>query len=122
VDRDTVYTTNAVKHFKHEPRGTRRIHKKPNTAEIEACHPWLDAEIGLVDAPVVVALGAVAARSLTGRPVTIATGRATRGRLGDRHLVITYHPSAVLRADERADEIRRALVDDLARARGLAGG
>jgi DNA polymerase len=121
IERDRVYATNAVKHFKHEDRGKRRIHQKPNTAEIDACHPWLSAELDVVDAPVVVALGAVAARSLTGRSLPIAASRGrdleldTDGR-GPRALVVTYHPSAVLRADERAAEIRAALVSDLRRA------
>jgi uracil-DNA glycosylase len=121
IDRGDVYTTNAVKHFKHETRGKRRIHKKPNTAEIEACHPWMDAELRVVEAPVVVALGAVAARSLTGRPLSIASSRATTFELGERSLFVTYHPSAVLRADERAAEIRAAVVEDLRRAHELAG-
>jgi uracil-DNA glycosylase len=119
LDRDEVYTTNAVKHFKHEVRGKRRIHKKPSTAEIDACHPWLDAELRVVGAPVVVALGAVAARSLTGRALPIAASRATSFELGDRTLLVTYHPSAVLRADERAAEVRAALVEDLRRAAEL---
>jgi uracil-DNA glycosylase len=120
IDRDDVYTTNAVKHFKHEPRGKRRIHKKPSTAEIDACHPWLDAELRVVRAPVIVALGAVAARSLTGRSLPIASSRATSFEFGDRALLVTYHPSAVLRADERAAEVRAALVEDLRRAGELA--
>ena len=69
IDRDAVYTTNAVKHFKHETRGKRRLHKKPDTAEIEACHPWIDAELKALKGEVIVALGATAARSLLGRSV-----------------------------------------------------
>lgn len=119
VDRDQLWATNAVKHFKHETRGARRLHKKPNTDEIDACHPWLEAELRLIRPEVVVALGAVAARSLTGRTLGIA---ASRGRAMDAHgatLLVTYHPSAVLRADERAAEIRAALVEDLGRAQAL---
>lgn len=117
---DDVYMTNAVKHFKHDVRGTRRIHKKPGTAEIEACHPWLDAELDAVRARVVVALGATAARSLMGRTMAIAANRGTEFDLDGRSLFITYHPSAVLRGDERSDEIRQALIDDLrAAARSL---
>jgi DNA polymerase len=113
LSRTDVYATNAVKHFKHEMRGKRRLHKKPNTSEIEACHPWIDAEIRAVRPTVLVALGATAARSVLGRTTAIA---ASRGRRFDVHglpMLVTYHPSAVLRADDRAAEIRRALVDDL---------
>src|SRR3954454_18492703 len=78
IDRDGVYVTNAVKHFKHTDRGKRRLHKKPNTAEIEACHPWIEAELRTVRARAVVALGATAARSLTGRNVAIASNRAVQ--------------------------------------------
>jgi uracil-DNA glycosylase len=120
IDRAEVYVTNAVKHFKHELRGKRRIHQRPTSAEIDACHPWLAAELEAVASPVIVALGATAGRALLGKSVGIA---ATRGRplpLDGRVLFVTYHPSAVLRGDERADEIRAALVDDLSLARGAA--
>ncbi|HWM21843.1 MAG TPA: UdgX family uracil-DNA binding protein [Ilumatobacteraceae bacterium] len=113
IDRAHVFATNAVKHFKHEVRGKRRLHKRPNTDEIEACHPWLDAEMQAVKGRVIVALGAVAARSLLGRPVPIAKSRGTEFELDGRVVVVTYHPSAVLRADEAAEEIRAALVSDL---------
>ena len=113
IDRDDVYVTNAVKHFKHTDRGKRRLHKKPNTAEIEACHPWIEAELRSVRARAVVALGATAARSLTGANVAIGDNRGVQLELGARPLWITYHPSAVLRADERAAEIRSAIIDDL---------
>jgi uracil-DNA glycosylase family protein len=121
IGHDEVFATNAVKHFKHEVRGKRRLHKKPAVAEIEACHPWLDAEIAAVRPRVIVALGAVAARALTGRTIGI---EASRGRTMDRDgipLVVTYHPSAVLRAEERAREIRAALVADLRAVRRMAG-
>ncbi|MEY2580672.1 MAG: uracil-DNA glycosylase [Ilumatobacteraceae bacterium] len=117
IDHDDVYTTNAVKHFKHENRGKRRIHKRPDTAEIEACHPWLDAELRVVKGKVIVALGAVAARSLLGRPVPIAASRGTLFEAAGRPTVVTYHPSAVLRADDRAAEMRAALIADLKVAR-----
>src|SRR3954449_9432058 len=71
IDRTTLYVTNAVKHFKHERSGTRRLHKKPTTAEVTACHPWLTAELEAVPARVVVALGATAARSVLGRTIGI---------------------------------------------------
>lgn len=117
IDRDLIFATNAVKHFKHEVRGKRRMHKKPNTAEIEACHPWLRAEIAAVRPTVIVALGAVAARSLFGRPVPIGTSRGERLEVDGIPAYVTYHPSAVLRADERASEIRAALVADLVAVR-----
>jgi len=113
IDRAEVYVTNAVKHFKHTTRGKRRLHKKPNTAEIEACHPWVEAELRAVRARAVMALGATAARSLVGSNVAIASSRGVRFDLDGRPLWITYHPSAVLRADERAAEIRSAIVEDL---------
>ena len=121
IDRDSVFVTNAVKHFKHEDRGKRRLHKKPNTAEVEACHPWIDAELRAVAGRVIVALGATAARSLFGRTMPIAANRGKTLHVGDRPAIVTYHPSAVLRADDAAAEIRAALVDDLRRANELAG-
>jgi DNA polymerase len=120
IDRDLVYATNAVKHFKHEMRGKRRIHKKPNTDEIEACHPWIDAELKSVNAAVIVVLGATAARSLFGRTVPIAASRQQTLTVANTPAIVTYHPSAVLRADEAAAEIRAALVEDLRRARQMA--
>ncbi len=113
IDRDSVFVTNAVKHFKHEPRGKRRIHKKPDTGEIEACHPWMSAEVRAVRPHVLVALGATAARSLLGRPAGIGASRQQRFEAHDLPTLVTYHPSAVLRSDERSAEVRRALVDDL---------
>ena len=121
IDRDSVFVTNAVKHFKHEDRGKRRLHKKPNTAEVEACHPWIDAELRAVAGRVIVALGATAARSLFGRTMPIAANRGKTLQVGDRPAIVTYHPSAVLRADDAAAEIRAALVEDLRRANELAG-
>jgi DNA polymerase len=122
VDRDDLFATNAVKHFKHEHRGKRRLHKRPATAEIEACHPWLQAEIAAVRPAVIVALGAVAARSLLGRAVPIAASRGRAFEVDGIPIRVTYHPSAVLRADERAAEIRAALVEDLSSARRAAEG
>jgi uracil-DNA glycosylase family protein len=119
VDRGDLYATNAVKHFKHEVRGTRRLHKRPTTAEVEACHPWLDAEVAAVRPQVIVALGATAARAVLGRTVGIAASRDHAHEAYGLPTIVTYHPSAVLRADERAAEIRAALVADLVRARDL---
>ena len=113
IDRDQFYVTNAVKHFKHEDRGKRRLHKKPTTEEVEACHPWLDAELRVIRAGVLVALGATAARSVLGRSVPIGTSRGKPFDMVGRSVFVTYHPSAVLRADERAAEVRAALVQDL---------
>ncbi len=119
--RAEVYVTNAVKHFKHEVRGKRRIHQRPTTAEINACHPWLTAELEAVRSPVIVALGATAARALVGKALGIAANRGRSLPLEDRVVFVTYHPSAVLRADERAEEIRRALIADLAAAHHAGG-
>ena len=111
VERSRVYVTNAVKHFKFELRGKRRIHQKPDYQEILACKPWLQAEIELLDPRLIVALGATAAQSLLGRSVTIGK---ERGRFQpfppSRHLFVTVHPSYLLRLpDERmqATEYRR---------------
>ena len=121
ISRKALFATNAVKHFKHELRGKRRLHKRPGVAEIEACHPWLDAEIAAVRPKVIVALGAVAARALLGRTIGIAASRGTPFDVEGTPVLVTYHPSAVLRADERAKEIRAALIEDLIAARDAAG-
>ena len=119
IERSTVFATNAVKHFKHQDRGKRRLHQRPTADEIDACHPWLAAELDILQGQVVVALGATAVRGLLGRPLPIAANRSKPIGLGDRSVIITYHPSAVLRADDRAAEIRAALVDDLRLAHSL---
>ena len=120
IDRADLYATNAVKHFKHEVRGKRRIHQKPTTAEVQACHPWLDAEVRAVRPDVIVALGATAARAVLGRNVGIAASRGNVHEAFGTTTLVTYHPSAVLRADDRAAEVRAALVEDLVRARDLS--
>jgi uracil-DNA glycosylase family protein len=116
IERDSVYITNAVKHFKNEPRGNRRIHKKPDTSEIDACRWWLDHELKLIEPEIVVALGATAVRGLARKSLTI---NANRGRLiefqsGIRG-VITVHPSYLLRLREERDKRREfdLLVKDL---------
>ena len=105
IDRKQIYVTNAVKHFKWEPRGKRRIHKKPNSLEIAACRPWLDVEIELVNPDVVVCLGATAAQALLGRAFRVTH---QRGQIlpFDRapQIVATVHPSSILRAQD--DESR----------------
>jgi uracil-DNA glycosylase len=104
IDRAVVYVTNVVKHFKWEPRGKRRIHKKPNAAETAACRPWLDAEIALVKPRAIVCLGATAAQALLGRgfKVTAQRGAFVPSPLAPLVLA-TVHPSSILRApDEEA--------------------
>src|SRR5205085_8669914 len=98
IARQDVFVTNAVKHFKHEMRGKRRLHKRPNNYEIERCKIWLEHERDLVKPSTIIALGATAARSLTGKTVTIAKMRRTPVDLADgTKLVVTVHPSALLR-------------------------
>jgi DNA polymerase len=118
IDRKQTYVTNVVKHFKWEPRGKRRIHKKPNATEIAACRPWLNAEIALVKPDVVVALGATAAQSLLGPQfrVTKQRGEFIPSTVAP-YVMATVHPSSILRAPDdetRALEYRR-FVDDLKR-------
>lgn len=105
VDRQKVYVTNAVKHFKFEPRGKRRIHSKPNAGEVQACRWWLDQEFELIKPKLAVALGATAALSLLGKavPVMKMRGQAIEREDGMR-VFITIHPSFILRIRERADK------------------
>jgi uracil-DNA glycosylase len=124
IDRGDLYVTNSVKHFRHELRGTRRIHKTPDTAHIVACHPWLQAELGTVAPRVVVALGATAGRAVFGRPVRIGAERGTVLQDAEgRAAVLTAHPSAVLRqrGEPGYPEAFDALVADLQLARRTAG-
>jgi len=118
VDRSTTYVTNAVKHFKFEPRRKRRIHSKPEAPEIEACRWWIEQERVLIRPPVTVALGATAARSLFGRVMTISRVRGQRQELPDGgEAWVTVHPSFLLRVPEegrRREEYGR-FVEDLAR-------
>jgi DNA polymerase len=118
IDRRAAYVTNAVKHFKWAPagdRGKRRIHKKPNTVEVSACHPWLLAEIDLVKPVVIVCLGATAAQALLGRAFRVTQHR---GELVPaphaRYVTATVHPSSILRAPDeetRHQEMRRFVAD-----------
>lgn len=106
IDRAAVYVTNVVKHFKWEPRGKRRIHKKPNAGEIAACRPWLDTEIELVAPRALVCLGATAAQALLGRQFKVTTRRGEFVPSALAPLVLaTVHPSSILRAPD--DETRR---------------
>jgi uracil-DNA glycosylase len=101
ITREQAFVTNAVKHFKHEVRGKRRLHKRPNNYEVERCKIWLDRERNLVKPSIVVALGVTAARSLTGRTVTISKVRGQALAMADgTHLVVTIHPSALLRIED----------------------
>jgi DNA polymerase len=124
IPRREVFVTNAVKHFKHEMRGKRRLHKRPNTYEIERCRWWLDHERALVKPAAIVALGATAARSLLGRVVTISGARGRVHRLDDGTAAfVTIHPSFLLRIKDQVDKERefRNFVTDLRRAqRNLA--
>ena len=118
IDRDEVYVTNVVKHFKWVPdeRGKRRIHKKPRYSEIAACRPWLDAEIELVKPEVVVCLGATAAHALLGKDFSVMRqrGELVKSDLAT-YVTATVHPSSVLRAidEESRHQQRQAFVEDL---------
>lgn len=104
IDRRTVFLTNAVKHFKFEPRGKRRLHKRPNVYEIERCQWWNDLERALVKPRLIVAMGATAARSLLGRPVSVGRSRRQIFSNADGTTVtVTMHPSAILRIRDRSD-------------------
>ena len=119
IDRGRAYVTNAVKHFKWVPRGTRRIHSKPNSMEIAACFPWLEAEIAAVKPRLVVALGATAAQALFGKAfrVTRERGKLVPSRWAP-YAMATVHPSSLLRApDEETRQRETALfIEDLKQA------
>jgi DNA polymerase len=120
ISRDEVYITNAVKHFKWEPQGKRRKHKKPSAGEIAACRPWLQTEIKAVRPRIVVCLGATAAQAMLGKVVRLTE---TRGRFLDTPwapiVMVTVHPSAILRHPERAQQEAeyRRFVQELALVR-----
>jgi len=123
IDRSKVYVTNAVKHFKFEERGKRRIHKKPSDSESTACRPWLEAELALIRPEVIVCLGATAARSVFGRDYRVTK---ERGEIVPHawapHATSTVHPSAILRApdeEQRHLEYQR-FVEDLKKVQALA--
>ena len=103
LGRESVYITNAVKHFKFEPRGKRRLHIKPSASEIEACHWWLGEELRLVAPKLVMALGGTAARALLGHPVIVSQLRGAPTRISaTAHLWVTIHPSFLLRVPDDA--------------------
>ena len=114
LDREKIYVTNTVKHFKFIERGKRRIHAKPTGIEISACRPWLEAELASIEPELIVCLGATAAQALMGREFRVTTdrGKFFPHRWG-KELVATIHPSAILRAQERAEEEYALFVKDL---------
>lgn len=122
IERKTAFVTNAVKHFKHELRGKKRLHKRPNGHEIERCRWWLDIERAIVRPKLLVALGATALWSIMGRSVTISSLRGAPQRCPDgTPLVVTVHPSSILRSqnDEERAANYEAFVADLRVAAGL---
>ena len=116
IDRRQTYVTNAVKHFKWEPRGKRRIHKKPNALEVAACRPWLDAEIEVIKPEIVVCLGATAAQAMLGRSFRVTQQRGKLLPFSPAFSVLaTVHPSSILRSvdeESRRREFAR-FVEDL---------
>ncbi len=125
IKRTDTFVTNAVKHFKHEMRGKRRLHKRPDNYEIERCKIWLDLERSLVKPDTIVALGVTAARSLTGRTLTIGKVRGKPMEMADgTRLVVTIHPSALLRIEDEDERhaAYRAFVADLKVAAALHAG
>jgi DNA polymerase len=126
IDRDDVYVTNAVKHFKWRPVGKRRLHQKPSATEIEICRPWLVSEIELLRPRCIIAMGATAVRSLLGKTMAIADLRSRPiGSEWRIPVVVTYHPSAALRAGPDREARQRfidSLVDDFRLAGRLLAG
>jgi DNA polymerase len=123
IDRRKAYVTNVVKHFKWQARGKRRIHQKPNWAEMAACRPWLEAELAQVKPRVLVCLGATAAQALLGRQfrVTRERGRPVESELAEV-VVATIHPSAILRSEpEEREREYETFVDDLRTVAGYVG-
>jgi uracil-DNA glycosylase len=125
IAREDVYITNAVKHFNYRPVGKKRLHQKPEWSHIEACRPWLRAEIEAIEPEVILCLGATASQSFLGRRFTVIKNR---GRVFEtpwaKAFLVSYHPSAILRApdDEAREQTYRALVDDLKVASKILGG
>jgi len=114
IAEETVYLTNAVKHFKWRPKGTRRIHDKPSWSEIRACSPWLDLELAAVAPELVMCLGATAAQLLVGRNARIGALRGRPLEVGDGlPALVSIHPSAVLRAGDDREARRADLLEDL---------
>ena len=124
IDRSMTYVTNVVKHFKWEPQGKRRIHKKPNAREIAACRPWLEAELAVLKPEVIVCLGATAAQALLGRDFRVSQqhGQFVESPLA-RYVSATVHPSSILRApdDEARRAARRQFLEDLKKVAEVIG-
>jgi DNA polymerase len=122
IDRSTTYVTNAVKHFRFEERGKRRIHKTPSATQVRACGPWLAAELQALAPDVTVALGATAAKSLLGPGFRVTKQRGEILEVDDRTMVATVHPSSILRGpSEDRERNFDAFVRDLAVVAGLLG-
>jgi DNA polymerase len=124
VSRTEVFVTNAVKHFKHEPHGKRRLHRTPDPREVSACRWWLDVERGLVRPKVIVALGATAALGVFGRPTPVGANRGQVLEAGRAKGMVTYHPSYLLRLPDEAGKKAafKLFVSDLRQAWALARG
>src|SRR5215210_73678 len=122
VQRKDVYITNAVKHFKWEPRGKRRLHKTPAQREIEACLPWLEAELAAVEPRVILCLGATAARAVMGGKVRVteARGQPLHSPLG-KDVIITIHPAYILRLRSGVEDAFALFVNDVGAAAKMAG-
>ena len=122
VQRQEVYITNAVKHFKWEPRGKRRLHKTPAQREIEACHPWLEAEVAAVEPRIILCLGATAARAVMGGKVRVTElrGKPLQSPLGC-DAVVTIHPAYILRLRDDMEGAFALFVSDVEKAVKLAG-
>jgi uracil-DNA glycosylase len=123
VDRGRVYVTNAVKHFKFEPRGKRRLHKRPNASEIKICRRWLAEEIEIIHPRLIVALGATAAQGLSGRAIPVGANRgAVLNVANGLRVFVTIHPSALLRLEDEQDKRSgyASFVNDLRSAQQLA--
>jgi uracil-DNA glycosylase len=123
IDRSRVYVTNAVKHFKFEPRGKRRLHKRPNASEIKICRRWLFDEIEVIGPRLIVALGATAAQGLMGRAIPVLRNRGAVLELANRlRVFVTIHPSALLRLEDEEDKRLgyASFVDDLRSVARLA--
>ena len=124
IDRAKVYVTNVVKHFKWEPRGKRRIHKKPNAVEISACRPWLQSEIAVIKPRAIICLGSTAAQAVIGPKfrVSVQRGQFVKSELAE-YVTATVHPSSILRApsDEARRSERARFVADLRKIRAALG-
>jgi len=125
IDRERIFVTNVVKHFKWRPSGKRRLHDRPNAAEVRACRPWLDLELEIVRPELLVALGATAAQAILGRDfrITDQRGKVIQPPAPLPRVIATFHPSAILRArtpDDR-ERMQAALVADLATAVSILG-